>query len=84
MNGELRQGENTSHMIFGVATIVEYYSRTTLEPGDIITTGSPAGVAMVRTPPERHMLKPGDVVEIDIERLGRLRNRVVAERLTAW
>ena len=39
---------------------------------------------MVRTPPERYMHKPGDVVEIDIERLGRLRNRIVGERLTAW
>lgn len=83
VNGELRQQESTSQMIFGVATIIEYYSRMTLEPGDIITTGSPAGVAMVRTPPERYMLKPGDVVEIEIEGLGRLRNMVMAEDLEA-
>lgn len=79
VNGELRQHESTSQMIFDVARIIEYYSRMTLEPGDIITTGSPAGVAMVRTPPERYMLKPGDVVEIEIDGLGRLRNQVVAD-----
>jgi acylpyruvate hydrolase len=79
VNGELRQNENTRHMIFTCAELVEYYSRMTLEPGDLFTTGSPAGVAIFRDEPERYLLKPGDVIEAEIERIGLLRNRVVAE-----
>jgi acylpyruvate hydrolase len=79
VNGEPRQSENTSQMVFNIATIIAYYSRMTLEPGDIFTTGSPAGVGITRTPPERYLLKPGDVVEIEIEGLGQLRNRIVNE-----
>ena len=62
-----------------IAAIVAHYSRMTLEPGDIFTTGNPAGSAMGRTPPDRYWLKPGDVVEIEIEGIGRLRNPVIAE-----
>lgn len=79
VNGERRQYENTANMIFPIATIVAHYSRMTLEPGDIFTTGNPAGSAMGRKPPDRYWLKPGDVVEIEIEGIGRLRNPVIAE-----
>lgn len=78
VNGERRQHASTAEMVFTIAEIIAYYSRMTLEPGDIFTTGSPAGVGITRTPPEKYLLKPGDVVEIDIEGIGRLRNPVVA------
>jgi len=63
-------------MIFDVAAIIEELSRyLTLEPGDIIATGTPAGVGFARTPPE--FLKPGDTVETEITEIGTMRNRVV-------
>jgi len=79
VNGELRQSENTRNMVFSCAEIVAYWSRLTLEPGDVITTGSPAGVAIFRENPEPYLLKPGDIVEAEIERLGVLRNTVLSE-----
>jgi 2-keto-4-pentenoate hydratase/2-oxohepta-3-ene-1,7-dioic acid hydratase in catechol pathway len=76
VNGELKQLSNTRHMIFDVATIVSVLSRgMTLEPGDVIATGTPSGVGFARTPPE--FLKPGDVVECEISGIGRLCNRIV-------
>ncbi len=67
------QDSNTSHMIFDVATLVAHCSRAfTLEPGDVIATGTPAGVLVFRDPPER--LHDGDVMTIEIERIGRLTN----------
>jgi 2-keto-4-pentenoate hydratase/2-oxohepta-3-ene-1,7-dioic acid hydratase in catechol pathway len=76
VNGVLKQDSNTRHMIFDVATIIAVLSRgMTLEPGDIIATGTPSGVGFARTPPE--FLKAGDVVECEIEGIGLLRNRVV-------
>jgi 2-keto-4-pentenoate hydratase/2-oxohepta-3-ene-1,7-dioic acid hydratase in catechol pathway len=67
------QDSNTSHMIFGVAAIVAHCSRAfTLEPGDVIATGTPAGVLVFRQPPER--LHDGDVMTIEIEGIGRLTN----------
>ncbi len=63
-------------MLFDVATIIATLSRVlTLEPGDIIATGTPAGVGFARTPPE--FLHPGDVIESAVEGIGSLRNRVV-------
>jgi len=71
------QNSNTSKLIFNVPYLVEFISAAiTLEPGDIIATGTPEGVGVFRKPPI--FLKPGDVVEIEIERLGILRNPVVA------
>lgn len=79
LNGQRRQTGNTSDMIFGVAHLVSYLSRfMTLMPGDVITTGTPAGVGMGCNPPE--YLKPGDVVELGVEGLGRQRQDVVAYR----
>ena len=71
VNGELRQEGNTSDLVFSAAFLVSYLSTfITLMPGDMITTGSPAGVAVGFTPPK--WLKPGDTVEVEIERVGRL------------
>jgi len=78
LNGNVMQDANTDGMIFGVAEIISYVSQImTLEPGDLIPTGTPAGVGMGRKPPV--WLKPGDTVTIDIERVGQLTNPVVAE-----
>jgi acylpyruvate hydrolase len=77
VNGTTLQDSNTSRMIFGVAALIEFISASiTLEPGDIIATGTPEGVGVFRTPPI--FLKPGDIVEIEIEKLGLLRNPGVA------
>jgi acylpyruvate hydrolase len=78
VNGEEKQRSNTSHLIFGIGEIVEYLSAgMTLEPGDVIFTGTPAGVGASRKPPE--WLKAGDVVRIEIEKLGVLENPVMEE-----
>jgi 2-keto-4-pentenoate hydratase/2-oxohepta-3-ene-1,7-dioic acid hydratase in catechol pathway len=64
-------------MLFDVAAIIAELSRyLTLEPGDIIATGTPAGVGFARTPPE--FLQPGDVMETTVEGIGTLRNHIVA------
>lgn len=72
-NGVAVQDSNTSAMIFSVAAIIAFCSRAfTLEPGDIIATGTPSGVLVYRDPPDR--LRDGDVMTIDIERIGSLTN----------
>ena len=77
LNGEVMQSSNTSKMIFGVAHLVSYISQgITLEPGDVIATGTPEGVGIFRRPPV--LLKPGDVFEVEVEGLGTLRNPFVA------
>ncbi len=74
VNGELRQDSNTRELIFNVPYLLAYISRTcTLLPGDIISTGTPGGVGVFLEPPV--FLEPGDVIEVEIDRLGRLRNR---------
>ena len=76
VNGELRQSSDTGKMIFGVAYLVSYLSATmTLEPGDIISTGTPGGVGEHRDPP--CFLKGGDVVRCEIEGVGVLENPVI-------
>lgn len=77
VNGDLKQSSNTRYQLFPVAKIIAILSRgMRLEPGDIIATGTPAGVGFARTPPE--FLQAGDVVECEVEGIGRLRNRIVA------
>lgn len=77
LNGEVMQSGHTSQMIFSVPELIAYLSRLmTLEPGDVIMTGTPAGVGVARNP--QRFLVPGDVVEIDISGIGRLQNDVVA------
>ena len=76
VNGVVKQESNTSLMINSVRQIIAILSRgMTLEPGDIISTGTPGGVGFARNPPE--FLKAGDVVETEIEGIGTMRNRVV-------
>ena len=78
VNGKTRQSSNTADMIFDVRTLIEFLSGgTTLYPGTVILTGTPSGVGMAMDPPQ--YLAPGDVVEIEIEKIGVLRNPVVAE-----
>ncbi len=75
VNGEVRQNGNTKDMIFSIEHVISTISQgTTLEPGDIIATGTPAGVGKGFNPPK--FLKPGDIVEVEIEGIGVLRNRV--------
>jgi len=78
LNGEVMQDSSTADMIFHVAALIEFLSgSTTLAAGTVILTGTPEGVGMARTPPR--WLAPGDVVEVEIERIGRLANPVVEE-----
>lgn len=78
VNGERRQHSPTSEMLFDVGTLIEFLSaHITLYPGDVISTGTPAGVGLFMDPPS--YLKYGDVVEVEVDRIGRLTNPVVTE-----
>ena len=78
VNGETRQEDRTSRMIFSFARIINYISIfTTLVPGDVIVTGTPTGAGARSDPPV--WLKPGDVVEVEAEGIGTLRNTVADE-----
>jgi 2-keto-4-pentenoate hydratase/2-oxohepta-3-ene-1,7-dioic acid hydratase in catechol pathway len=75
LNGQVMQSDNTSNMVFDVARTIHLMSECmTLEPGDVLVMGTPAGVGYARKPPV--WMKPGDVIEIDIEKVGVLRNTV--------
>jgi len=77
VNGEDLQDDVVSNLIFDIPTLISYVSRVaTLEPGDLLMTGTPGGVGQSRTPPR--WLQDGDVVETSIDRIGKLRNRVRA------
>jgi 2-keto-4-pentenoate hydratase/2-oxohepta-3-ene-1,7-dioic acid hydratase in catechol pathway len=77
VNGDLRQNSNTSDMVFGITELVSYISQyMTLEPGDLISTGTPEGVILGMA--EKNWLKPGDEIVVEVEGLGRLVNRMVA------
>jgi 2-keto-4-pentenoate hydratase/2-oxohepta-3-ene-1,7-dioic acid hydratase in catechol pathway len=78
VNGELKQDSNTKYQIFDVASVIETLSQgMMLEAGDIIATGTPSGVGYVRNPPE--YLMPGDVVECEIEGIGKISNSIVSK-----
>ncbi len=78
LNGEVMQSASTAQMIFDIPRTIEYLSSfTTLRPGDVIATGTPGGVGFARTPPV--WLQPGDLIEVTIEGVGRIANRVAAE-----
>jgi len=80
LNGEVLQDARTSDLIFDVPTLLDYVSQAiTLEPGDLILTGTPEGVGVFREP--KVALKSGDVVEIEIEGIGVLRNEVIGNRI---
>ncbi len=77
VSGEVLQDSTTANLIFGIDEIISHASLTsTLEPGDLILTGTPAGVGVFRNP--KRLLQPGDEVTIEIERVGELTNPVVA------
>ena len=77
VNGKLRQSSPTSDMIFTVEQLIEFLSKhITLYPGDIVTTGTPAGVGCFRNPPA--YLKPGDTIVVEVDTIGKLSNPVVA------
>lgn len=78
LNGTVMQSARTSQMLVSVPAAVEFFSSfTRLAPGDVIATGTPAGVGFARNPPV--WLEPGDVIEVTVEDIGTIRNRVVAE-----
>jgi len=78
LNGQVVQSAKLGDMIFDIPTVIEYCSGfTQLNPGDVIATGTPGGVGAKRTPPL--WMKPGDTIEIEIDRVGLLRNPVIAE-----
>ncbi|WP_436930828.1 fumarylacetoacetate hydrolase family protein [Halosimplex halobium] len=78
VNGETKQSSNTEQFIFDIHELISYISADmTLEPGDVVTTGTPGGVGIFRDPPE--LLEPGDTCEAEIEGIGTLENPVVAE-----
>ncbi|HJX46299.1 MAG TPA: fumarylacetoacetate hydrolase family protein [Gaiellaceae bacterium] len=77
LNGKTMQDSNTSNQIFGVAEVISFVSQAiTLEPGDLIITGTPAGVGAFRKPPI--WLQPGDVITIEVDGVGSITNPVVA------
>ena len=78
LNGEVMQSANTADMIWGVAETLSLLSDVlTLEPGDVVVMGTPAGVGQARTPPV--WMKAGDTFEVEIERIGTLANPIRAE-----
>jgi 2-keto-4-pentenoate hydratase/2-oxohepta-3-ene-1,7-dioic acid hydratase in catechol pathway len=78
VNGELMQSASTADMVFSIpALIADISSWTTLEPGDVIATGTPAGIGALRSPPR--FLEPGDVVRVSLEEVGVLENPVIRE-----
>jgi len=77
VNGTVMQDSNTNQLIFRVPELIEFISKSiTLEPGDVIATGTPAGVGFARKPPV--FLKPGDTMDVEIERIGGLGNPIAA------
>jgi len=79
LNGQVMQQSNTNQFIFSVPQLIAYVSQVcTLEVGDLLFTGTPGGVGFARKPPV--FLKDGDVVEVEIESVGKLRNAVVSDQ----
>jgi 2-keto-4-pentenoate hydratase/2-oxohepta-3-ene-1,7-dioic acid hydratase in catechol pathway len=77
LNGQVMQDANTDDLVFSVPQLIEYYSQFYLfRPGDVITTGSPSGVGFGRSP--KVFMKPGDVVEVEVQQIGVLRNPIKA------
>ncbi|MFC1563002.1 fumarylacetoacetate hydrolase family protein, partial [candidate division KSB1 bacterium] len=78
LNGKIMQNSNTSNLIFDIPYLIAYISNVvTLKPGDIVTTGTPPGVGIFRKPPV--LLKHNDEIEVYIEKIGKLRNKVISE-----
>ncbi|SFL68175.1 2-keto-4-pentenoate hydratase/2-oxohepta-3-ene-1,7-dioic acid hydratase (catechol pathway) [Gracilibacillus orientalis] len=78
VNGELRQSSNTEHLIFDISDLISFISNLiTLDPGDIILTGTPDGVGFAMNPPK--LLQSGDIVTLEIDKIGTLENKVIAK-----
>jgi 2-keto-4-pentenoate hydratase/2-oxohepta-3-ene-1,7-dioic acid hydratase in catechol pathway len=78
VNDELRQESNTKQLIFDCFFLIEHFSQAfTLEPGDIIATGTPGGVGILAKPPQ--LLKAGDVVRVEIDGIGQIENPIIDE-----
>lgn len=76
LNGKVRQNSTTSNLVFGPSALLSFLSQSlTLEPGDVISTGTPGGIGFYANP--KVFLQPGDVMEVEIEEIGLLRNTVV-------
>lgn len=85
VNGQTRQFSSTKNMVFKMRELIEFFSSMILEPGDVITSGTPSGVAIYRKPDKTpYLLKPGDMVESKIETLGRLQNTIVRADQTTF
>ena len=87
VNGEIRQNGNTHDMIWPIPKLIAYLSQMTLEPGDVISTGTPDGVAMGRKPGQTPwFLKAGDILESEVEKIGVMRNKIADESVksTSW
>ncbi len=85
LNGKVMQSARTSQMIVDIPSAIEFFSSfTRLRPGDVIATGTPGGVGFARQPPV--WLEPGDIIEVSVDGVGTIRNRVVAEEadVTDW
>ncbi len=82
VNGEIRQNDNTKNMRFDCGEILAFTSRITLEPGDIITTATPTGVAGFRKQKPHYLLNCGDVLEARIESIGVLTNHIINDDYT--
>ncbi len=78
VNGDVRQKDDLTDMIFKIPELIAFFSQMTLEPGDVISSGTFSGVALEQEKPEDFVMKPGDVVECEVEHLGILRNPIVA------
>jgi 2-keto-4-pentenoate hydratase/2-oxohepta-3-ene-1,7-dioic acid hydratase in catechol pathway len=79
VNGEVRQSSRTDDLIYDIPAIIRHISRgATLRKGTVVMTGTPSGVAAFMKPPQ--WLKDGDVVEVEIEKIGRIKNKMVFER----
>ena len=79
VNGEIRQDERLTDMIFKIPDLISFYSQMTLEPGDMISSGTFCGVAHEHEDPSPYFLKPGDVVECEVEHIGILRNEIKSQ-----
>src|SRR6185437_12006672 len=81
VNGELRQNGSTHDMIWSIPQLIAYVSQMTLEPGDVILTGTPEGTAFGRKPGQTPwFLNPGDVLESEVESIGVMRNPIVEDK----
>jgi len=80
VNGSTRQLSSTKMMVFKIRELIEFFSSMTLEPGDVITSGTSGVAYLSQTGQRAYLLRPGDVIESEIESLGRLKNTVVEDK----